>query len=96
MQKQRVLRTTRHCKGMRDIRQQQSIRHSIGEGSFFQKLDRIAREKEILLTRAKLWASNLRREEERIVDLDGEREELVRGLETLAGEAEGELSSPSR
>ena len=96
MQKQRVLRTTRHCKGMRDVRQQQSIRHSIGEGSFFQKLDRIARQKEILLTRAGLWASNLRREEERIVDLDRERDALLRSLETPASEAEVEASSLSR
>lgn len=83
MQKQPVLRTLRHCKGMRDIRQQQLIRHSIGEGKVLQKLDRMAREKEILLTRAQLWASNLRREEERIAELDRQREALVRGLEPL-------------
>lgn len=96
MQKQRVIRTLRHCKGMRDIRQQQSIRHSIGEGSFFQKLDRMAREKEILLARAELWASNLRREEERIAGLDRQREVLVRDLEPLAREEEKEVPYPSR
>lgn len=96
MQKQRVIRTLRHCKGMRDIRQQQSIRHSIGEGKLFQKLDRMAREKEILLARAELWASNLRREEERIAELDRQREALVGGPETLIEEPEKAVSFPPR
>ena len=96
MQKQRVIRTLRHCKGMRDIRPQQSIRHSVGEGSFFQELDRMARGKEILLARARLWASNLRREEERIAQLDQQREVLVRGLEPLVREEEKQVPYPSR
>jgi hypothetical protein len=83
MQKQRGLQTMRHCKGMRDLRQQQLIRHTSGEGSVFQKLDRIAREREILLARARLWATNFRQEEERIAELDRERGVLIRGLETL-------------
>jgi hypothetical protein len=78
---------------MGNIRQQRSIRHSIGEGSVFQKLDRIAREEEILLSRARLWALNLRREEEQIANLDQQRDALVRGLELLIREEE-ELTYP--
>ena len=94
MQKDRVFRTMEHCKGMHDIRHQQSIPHSTGEGTVFQKLDRMAREKERLLARAELWASKLRREEERIAELDRQRELLLRSLEPLIREAEEEVPYP--
>ncbi|MFQ5878830.1 MAG: hypothetical protein ACE5IZ_01460 [Dehalococcoidia bacterium] len=65
-------------KGMHDIRHQQSIPHSTGEGTVFQRLDRLAMERERLLKRTLLWAANLRRELEHIDQVDQEQEMLLR------------------
>jgi len=72
-----------HVKGMHDVRHQQSIRHSTGEGTVFQQLDRLARDKERALSMARLWASKLGREEERIAEMDRQREALLRTLEPV-------------
>ena len=77
------LRTMEHVKGMHDARHQQSIRHSTGEGTVFQQLDRLARDKETALSMARLWASKLGREEERIAEMDRQREALLRTLEPV-------------
>lgn len=75
--------TMEHVKGMHDMRHQDSIPHSTGEGTVFQKLDRLAREEVRLLKRAKSWASNLKREQERIAQVNLERERLLRAVAPL-------------
>ncbi|MCG2767245.1 MAG: hypothetical protein L6435_02530 [Anaerolineae bacterium] len=77
------LRTMEHVKGMHDVRHQQSIRHSTARGTVFQQLERLAQEKERALTRARLWASKLKRGEERIAEIDRQREALLRTLEPV-------------
>ena len=79
-------------KGMHDMKHQQSIPHSTGEGTAFQKLDRLAMERERLLKRTLLWAANLRREMERIAQVDQERERLLRQMTPyIRAELEGAL-----
>jgi len=88
--------TMEHAKGMHNVRHQQSIPHSTGEGTVFQKLDRLAREKLRLLKRARLWASKLVRERENIVQVDRERELLLRGIAPrIKAELGGVAASPS-
>ena len=69
--------TVELSKGMHDVRHQQSIPHSTGEGTVFQKLDRLAMERERLLKRTLLWAANLRREMEHIAQVDRESQKLL-------------------
>lgn len=88
--------TMEHAKGMHNLRHQQSIPHSTGEGTIFQQLDRLAREKARLLKRAKLWASKLTRECENVTQVDRERELLLRGLEPrIRSELQGISANPA-
>lgn len=91
--------TMEHVQGMHDIRHQQSIPHSTGQGTAFQRLDRLARERLRLLKRARLWASKLVRERENIVQVDRERDLLLRILrphieKELRGVPAGPLPPP--
>ena len=81
------------CKGVHDVRHQQSIPHSTGQGTVFQRLDRLAMERKRLLTRSLLWASNLRRELENIAQVDREREMKLR---QVAPYIAAELEAPAR
>ena len=83
----------RGCEGVRsmhDLHTQGGIRHLTGNGSVFEQLQRLSRDRDRVQNEYDMWMAKAVRLEERLVDIDRQTEATLRFLEPSLEAAERE------
>lgn len=86
--------TLKYCdnvRGVHDTHHQGNIRHSTGAGSIYQQLDNLDREAARLQKQYEMWTARAERIEDRVAQIDTQRQALLAALEPAVRDAEREL-----
>ena len=85
------LRGVENVRGMHDIPGQTYIQHSTGDGGPYQELVNLTRDKERLEMQRKVWLAQLRRTEERLVQVERRMRGALHNLKPALAATEHEL-----
>jgi len=86
--------TLKYCDSVRsahDIPHQGNIRHSTGAGNIYQQLEHLEREEARLQKQSDMWTARAERIEDRVAQIDTQRQALLAALEPAVRDAELEL-----